>query len=273
MDSGEICIYSRVAQGNELLNSLKKALYDAVAESIPEVRVGLAFSGGLDSTLLAKICSDLGKEVLLITIGFPGSHDIEFSKQIASKLGLPQKTVEIDTPDFHEKLQRVKKIIKCSNTSHIENCIAYLYIASAAERENLHLVLSANGCDELFCGYNGYRLAYAGGPQALSQLMEEKIANEQLLVNEIASVAKEFGVVVRQPFLAQKFIAFAKTIPFEEKITGPDDLQRKHILRKVALELRVPEESAMKPKKALQYGSQIHKYFQKARRESGRNLD
>ena len=133
--------------------------------------------------------------------------------------------------------------------------------------------MSANVCDELFCGYNGYRLAYSGGPQALSQLMEEKIANEQLLVNEIASVAKEYGVVVRQPFLAQKFIAFAKTIPFEEKITGPDDLQRKHILRKVALELRVPEESATKPKKALQYGSQIHKYFQKARRESGRNLD
>jgi len=38
---------------------------------------------------------------------------------------------------------------------------------------------------------------------------------------------------------------------------------RKHILRKVALEIGVPEESAMKPKKALQYGSSIHKNFKK----------
>jgi asparagine synthase (glutamine-hydrolysing) len=256
-----------------LLDSLKKALYDAVAENVPEMRVGLAFSGGLDSTLLAKICSDLGKEILLITIGFPGSHDIAFSKQIAAKLGLPQKTFEIDSTDFHDKLRHVRQTIKCSNTSHIENCVAYLYITLAAQREAIGLVLSANGCDELFFGYNAYRSAYASGPQALNQLMEVKIANEQLLVEEIALVAKESGVVVRQPFLAQKFIAFAKTISFEEKITGSDDLQRKHILRKVALELGVPQESATKPKKALQYGSQIHKYFQKARKESGQNLD
>jgi asparagine synthase (glutamine-hydrolysing) len=38
---------------------------------------------------------------------------------------------------------------------------------------------------------------------------------------------------------------------------------RKHILRQSALELGVPEESAMKPKKALQYGSCIDKYFKK----------
>jgi asparagine synthase (glutamine-hydrolysing) len=41
---------------------------------------------------------------------------------------------------------------------------------------------------------------------------------------------------------------------------------RKHILREVALALGVPEESAMKPKKALQYGSSIHKYLRKIER-------
>jgi asparagine synthase (glutamine-hydrolysing) len=40
-------------------------------------------------------------------------------------------------------------------------------------------------------------------------------------------------------------------------------MTRKHILRQVALSVGVPEESAMKPKKALQYGSLIHKYFKK----------
>jgi asparagine synthase (glutamine-hydrolysing) len=70
-------------------------------------------------------------------------------------------------------------------------------------------------------------------------------------------------VAVRQPFLPRKFIEFAKTIPIDQKIKGPDDMTRKHVLRHVALSIGVPEESAMKPKKALQYGSSIHKFFKK----------
>jgi asparagine synthase (glutamine-hydrolysing) len=40
-------------------------------------------------------------------------------------------------------------------------------------------------------------------------------------------------------------------------------LIRKHIMRRLALDIGVPQDSAMKPKKALQYGSLIHKYFSK----------
>jgi asparagine synthase (glutamine-hydrolysing) len=93
--------------------------------------------------------------------------------------------------------------------------------------------------------------------------MEDKLANELVLVQEISKVAGEFGVQVRQPFLSPSFVRFAKTIPVGQKIRGPEDLVRKHILRQAALLAGVPEESAMKPKKALQYGSLIHKNFKK----------
>jgi asparagine synthase (glutamine-hydrolysing) len=42
-------------------------------------------------------------------------------------------------------------------------------------------------------------------------------------------------------------------------------MMRKHVLRKAALSIGVPEESALKPKKALQYGSLIHKNYKKFR--------
>lgn len=248
--------------------SLRSALYDAVSDCTAETKVGVAFSGGVDSALLAKICLDLGKQVVPITVGFPGSHDIDFSKRIALSLGLTQKITEIDEADFRTKLEHVREAINCNNTSHIENCIAYFYIALAATQERLKTVLSANGCDELFCGYNGYRLAFDKGPDALSRLVEEKLANEYLLVEEINAVTGEFGVTVKQPFLDPRFVAFAKTIPYDLKITGSVDMQRKHILRQVALQLGVPPESAMKPKKALQYGSLIHKNFQRARKST-----
>jgi asparagine synthase (glutamine-hydrolysing) len=249
-----------------LLDALREELYRAVTNNVPETRIGVAFSGGVDSSLLAKICTSLGKQVVLLTVGFPGSHDIDFSKKIDSMIGLHHTIIKIDELDFQLKLGHVRSMIGCGNTSHIENCLAYHYIASAARREGLGTVLSANGCDELFCGYNGYRLAFDNGPEALAKLMKEKIENENQLVDEIAVVAKEFGIVVKQPFLDPGFISFAKTIPIDRKIKGRDDMIRKHILREVALQLGVPKESALKPKKALQYGSLIHKNYRKARK-------
>jgi len=245
-----------------LEEELREALYQAVRQVVPEKTVAVAFSGGVDSSILAKICSDLGKQVTLLTVGFPGSHDIGFSKKIAAMLGLEHKVVELDSKQFEQDLVRVRKTIGCDNTSHIENCVAYMSIARAAKDVD-KVVLSANGCDELFCGYNGYRAVYDKGADAIMKFMEEKISNELVLVQEIAQVAKEFSVEVRQPFLSPAFIDFAKKVPLDQKIRGADDMMRKHILRQIALAIGVPEESAMKPKKALQYGSSIHKNFKK----------
>ena len=258
-----------VVERRVVLVPLEQALYDAVSENISEIdRVAVAFSGGVDSSLLAKICHDQSKQVTLLTIGFPGSHDIEFSKMIASKMGMgmEHKVHEIDDGDFQENLQRVRQEIRCKNTSHIENCIAFFYICRLAKQNHLNVVLSANGCDELFCGYDRYRIVYPEGETEIRRLMDNNIANEFALVLEIEMVAAQLGVQVRQPFLSARFIQFAKTIPIDEKIKGPDDMTRKHILRQAALAIGVPEESAMNPKKALQYGSSIHKYFKKIER-------
>ena len=244
--------------------ALRQALYDAVSENTLDIsRVAVAFSGGVDSSLLAKLCHHLNKQVTLLTIGFPGSHDIGFSKAMASKMGMSHDVYEINSLDFQEKLRSIRQTIKCSNTSHIENCIAYFYVSELAKQNDLNTVLSANGCDELFCGYDKYRRVYHAGKTEIEKLMEVNLVNEFALIDEIKIVASTLGVQVRQPFLSSKFIEFAKSIPIDQKITGSDDMVRKHILRRAALALGVPKESAMKPKKALQYGTFIHKYFKK----------
>jgi len=50
----------------ELLDKIK----NSIKENIIEKKIGIAFSGGVDSTLISKICSDLGYDVTLLTMVF-----------------------------------------------------------------------------------------------------------------------------------------------------------------------------------------------------------
>jgi len=95
--------------------------------------------------------------------------------------------------------------------------------------------------------------------------MVAKLDNELKMMKTVNLIASKFGVKILQPLLSPKFIEFAKTVPVSEKIHDSDDLFRKHIIRKLASEVNVPELSYTKRKKALQYGSKIHKALLKTR--------
>jgi asparagine synthase (glutamine-hydrolysing) len=95
--------------------------------------------------------------------------------------------------------------------------------------------------------------------------MNSKLDNEVKMMKAINQVCSEFGVKLVQPLLSEEFVKFAKTVPIDQKITDENDLQRKHIIRKLAVKVGVPELSANARKKALQYGSMIHKALQKSR--------
>ena len=66
----------------ELLKNIK----DAIKQTVPKKRIGIAFSGGVDSTLMSKILTDLEYDVTLLTIGFTESHDILFAKEVNEQL-------------------------------------------------------------------------------------------------------------------------------------------------------------------------------------------
>lgn len=237
----------------------------AIKNTISEQKIGIAFSGGVDSTLLAKLCVDLGYDVTLLTIGFKNSHDILFSKKINEIMKLPHKIYEIEENAFNNISSKIRTKINTDNLSWNENCIAFYYVSQLAQTHNISSVITANGIDELFCGYNAYRDAIKDGEKTIHELMDSKLENELKMMNAVNSVSSEFGITLHQPFLSERFIKYAKKIPVENKIKNSEDLVRKHIIRKAALEVKVPEISANQRKKALQYGTQIHKALIKSR--------
>jgi asparagine synthase (glutamine-hydrolysing) len=97
------------------------------------------------------------------------------------------------------------------------------------------------------------------------ELMDSKLENEQNMMQAVNTITCEFEVKIIQPMLSEKFIQYAKKIPVSDKILGKDDLLRKHIIRKLASEIGIPQISINKRKKAIQYGSLIHKALLKTR--------
>jgi len=258
------------------LSGLEKELYEVIVQSLEGVKesktVGISFSGGVDSSLLAKIAKDLGYDVVLLTMGFVDSHDVEFSKTMAKTLGIRHEIELISENTFSDVTRKISDMINVDNLSWNENCIAFYYVAKLAKKHNISKVITANGIDELFCGYNSYRDFIPEGEDAVIGLMKEKLDNEIRMMYAVNQVTSEFGVQIVQPFLSEKFIEFAKTVPLEHKIKDKDDLMRKHIVRKLALSIGVPEESALKQKKAMQYGSLIHKNFLKVKKTWNMNF-
>lgn len=249
------------AKYQELLEKIK----NSISETVKDDKIAVAFSGGVDSTLISKICKDMNYDVTLLTIGFSESHDVLFAKKVNEQLSYTHHVLEIDSETFPSISSGIHEKIKTDNLSWNENCIAFYYVSKLARSLGINTVVTANGIDELFCGYNAYREAFSGGESEINKVMASKLDNELEMMKAVNLVASEFNVKILQPLLSSEFIDFAKTIPVSEKITDPEDLYRKHIIRRLASDIGVPEISCTKRKKALQYGSKIHKTLLKTR--------
>ena len=245
----------------DLLDYIQKS----ISETVPRKKIGIAFSGGVDSTLLSKICFDMNFDITLLTIGFSKSHDILFAREVNAFLNYRHRLLEIDPETFSAISSKIHQIIQTENLSWNENCIAFYYVSKLAKDLGIDTVITANGIDELFCGYNAYREAFQDGEAKIYEVMESKLDNELKMMKAVNLIASEFGVTILQPLLSSEFITYAKAVPVSEKIHSPDDLYRKHIIRSLAQNIGVPEISYTKRKKALQYGSKIHKALLKTR--------
>ena len=86
--------------------------------------------------------------------------------------------LEINPETFHDVSKKIYNVINTENLSWNENCIAFYYVSKLAQSLDIHTVVTANGIDELFCGYNAYREAFSGGESKISTLMNSKLENE-----------------------------------------------------------------------------------------------
>ena len=256
-------------------------LYSAVEKRVENIsNVGLIFSGGVDSTILAVLLKQIAENrnnnknsiplnIKLYSVGIENSQDIKFSKEIAEELGLDLKTVIIDENTVKESIKPVLTAIEDDNVMKLGVGMTIYLAAKAMKEDNIKVALSGQGADELFGGYNRYLKHFKE-----NSLFDAYFALDEEIYHDIANmyhvnlerddaVSMANGVELRVPFLDKDIIDLALDIPGIYKIKDNEDVLRKHILRDVAKSIGVPDYIADRPKKAAQYGSGINKILKK----------
>jgi len=251
----------------EIIGNLIEKIYEAVRD-VEQNELGIAFSGGVDSSILAVSCRNLEKRVTLLTVGFSSLRDIEVSEETSKKLGLHRIYEVISLEELEDGIKSVLNVIKFDRLVLLENSVCFYYVFKIASQHGIETVLSANGMDELFCGYNLYR-KYFDDKEDMKKIMSMLVETARRDKAEMDKVAALWNVDYKCPFLSDSFADFAMRIPLQYKIKGKNDELRKHILREAALKMGVPKSAAMRRKKAFQYSSGIHKAIAKLARSRG----
>jgi len=142
----------------EELERLAESAFDC--RLVSDVPVGVFLSGGIDSTFLSAILKKrIGVDLLHITIGFRDARydEVPMAAQIAAELGLRHEVRYFDALDAVNALRRFAEIY---DEPFGDSSGMPTVLLSEVAREQVKVALSADGGDELFCGYESYP-AYA----------------------------------------------------------------------------------------------------------------
>jgi len=247
--------------GSEVaVRNLRSLLLRSVKQRTRDVKeVAVAFSGGVDSSLLAQFARMAGLDIRLIVVGVKGRSKTEEAREAAEALELPVTVRDYTINDVGEALRKVLWHIEDANPLKVELAIPIYWAAGQAKYEGFKVLLAGHGCDELFGGYHAFLERYQeGGVEAVRKaILESVVGAYELNYQRDEQAASPQGVELRLPYVDRSFIKYSLSIPVEFKIEGPADPLRKRILRKLGESVGLPESIANKPKKAIQYSTGV----------------
>ncbi|MGL4873404.1 MAG: asparagine synthase (glutamine-hydrolyzing), partial [Clostridium sp.] len=140
--------------------SLKKEIYKVLNDSvkkhmIADVPVATFLSSGIDSSITTYLAWKLNKNITAYSIGFDveGYDETPYAKRFAEKFNINFKEVKLNCTDF---IKDLPKIIYHMDSPIADPSIIPLYHICKEVSGKFKVVLSGEGSDEFFGGYNIY---------------------------------------------------------------------------------------------------------------------
>jgi asparagine synthase (glutamine-hydrolysing) len=141
----------------QYIDELKELLERAVTvRLVADVPVGLFVSGGLDSSLVAALARRAKDNLECFSIGFEEASfdESHYAQQIARSLGIKHHLKIFSAKDMLSMVQRLPGVL---DEPLADPSILPLYLLSQFASAHMKVVLSGDGGDELFAGYQTYQ--------------------------------------------------------------------------------------------------------------------
>ena len=152
--------FSGETEETKLANIVRESIRKSVQKHlVSDVPVGIFLSGGIDSSVVAAVVRELkpDERIVGITIAFDefkgtGQSEVEGAAAVARQYDLEHYVRYVGVEEF---LADFPLILKSMDQPSIDGINTW-YAAKAAAENDLKVVLSGVGGDELFFGYSNY---------------------------------------------------------------------------------------------------------------------
>ena len=241
---------------------LGRAIEESVRRACEGKRIGVAFSGGMDSGLIAALASRYARSVTCYTCGTDDSFDVAAGRELAEKLELPWVHCRICEDTIEDD---IRELILATRVSDPFTISYELQLFTVCRQAGEKIILTGQGSDEYFGGCansvneddSEYKAVMEWG---VERLMKVSVPCEM-------SIARNFGKTLGYPYLDEDVLSCIGRIDPEE--LRPRSLEdRKSVLKSVAEDLGYPI-LAHRTKKASQYGSNTTEVIRNAARAKG----
>jgi asparagine synthase (glutamine-hydrolysing) len=124
-----------------------------------DVPVGLFLSGGVDSSVIAAECADLGKSVDALTVVFDHDDtDLPHARAVARHFGLRHEVLQASGANVVRDLE---KLHWCYDEPFADSSSLPCYYIARHARGHFKVILTGDGGDEAFAGYPHYEFVAA----------------------------------------------------------------------------------------------------------------
>lgn len=210
----------------------------------------ILLSGGLDSSILASVF----RPQHAITVGFGSeAEDFIFSDYIAERFCEDHTKVHLNSETLLSIVDKLIGLMKTFDPIEIRNSSVLYAGIEESKRRGFASVVTGDGCDELFAGYDYMRRL----DNATKELEQELIRLWQVMRFSSHQIGNALGVRVLMPYLEKPFFDYARSIDISEKIGSYRGKKwGKFVLRK-CFEEDLGNDIAWRSKRAQESGANI----------------
>ncbi len=265
LNTGELKVIAKHSVKSKSKANLYKIMERSVLKRIPHQHFGIFLSGGLDSSIIAALAQPLDRDITYYTLGNADNVDTRAVKELAQELNI-SKVSYIPLPKEEELSSLIREVVYATesyNPSIVSNGLASYLLAREARRDNLKVVLTGEGADELFGGYYPYL-----SPRELVDKRSELIAYmHRTELRRLDSCTMAHSIEARCPFLDQELKGLSDSLAHEDIYA---DGENKVILRK-CFEKVLPKDILRRKKTSFDVGSGIRKLVVEHLTKEGRS--